>query len=202
MVEKLRIVARPLVACAFALTTLPGAMAHAQDTPADEDEPARQLSATGEALAQAATTGETDTANANDGELGAAAEADASIGSRQVYTPADFAAFSPRSALDMIEQLPGFTIDGGLNFGNRGLGQAAGNVLLNGVRIATKSGSITDELARIPATSRASVWFASPARSIQARGSSVTASRATSGLSGSVRRSPPTRCHASGAPAA
>ena len=49
--------------------------------------------------------------------------------------------------------LPGFTIDGGLNFGNRGLGQAAGNVLLNGMRIATKSGSITDELARIPATS-------------------------------------------------
>ena len=84
----------------------------------------------------------------------------------RVFFPDDFAAFAPRTALDMVQQIPGFTIDGG-RFGggggggggnnagnsNRGLGQANGNVLLNGVRIVTKSGSITDELARIPADS-------------------------------------------------
>ena len=37
---------------------------------------------------------------------------------------------------------------------------------------------------------------------IQAAGSAVTASSATSGLTGSVRRRPPTMCHSSGAPAA
>jgi hypothetical protein len=68
---------------------------------------------------------------------------------KQVYTPADFAAFSPRSALDMVQQLPGFTIQVVLTA--RGLGQADGNVLLNGERIVTKSGSISDELARIAA---------------------------------------------------
>ncbi|MEO5706530.1 MAG: TonB-dependent receptor plug domain-containing protein [Alteraurantiacibacter sp.] len=84
----------------------------------------------------------------------------------RVYLPADFAAFNPRSALDMVLQMPGFTIEGTGNGGGgggggggnnnnnnaRGLGQANGNVLLNGVRIVTKSGSITDELARIPAS--------------------------------------------------
>ncbi|TIX51282.1 TonB-dependent receptor plug domain-containing protein [Alteraurantiacibacter aquimixticola] len=71
-----------------------------------------------------------------------------------VYYPADFAAYSPRSALDMVEQLPGFNIDTGGGGGqNRGLGQANTNVLLNGERIVVKSGSITDELARIGADS-------------------------------------------------
>lgn len=78
----------------------------------------------------------------------------------RVYLPADFAAFNPRSALDMVQQMPGFSIEGagfpgggggGGGGGGRGLGQANGNVLLNGVRIVTKSGSITDELARIAA---------------------------------------------------
>jgi hypothetical protein len=69
-----------------------------------------------------------------------------------VYSPADFAQFAPRSALDMVQQIPGFNIDGINTFNQaRGLGQAAGNVLLNGERIVTKAGSITDELARIPA---------------------------------------------------
>ena len=29
---------------------------------------------------------------------------------REVYTPADFARFAPRNALDMLRQVPGFTI--------------------------------------------------------------------------------------------
>ncbi len=72
----------------------------------------------------------------------------------RVYYPADFASFSPRTALDMVQQIPGFNIEGGgggRGNQNRGLGQARGNVLLNGERIVIKAGSITDELARIGA---------------------------------------------------
>ncbi|GAA4026223.1 hypothetical protein GCM10022281_01000 [Sphingomonas rosea] len=68
-----------------------------------------------------------------------------------VYTPADFARFAPRTALDMLNQLPGFTIrseDGG-----RGLGQATENVLINGQRVANKSGGAIDELQRTNAAS-------------------------------------------------
>ena len=96
----------------------------------------------------------------------AAAEAFPLNEAPRVFNPDDFAAFSPRTALDMVRQIPGFSIDGGFGGGggggggggnnannNRGLGQANGNVLLNGVRIVTKSGSINDELARIPADS-------------------------------------------------
>ncbi|HSG35677.1 MAG TPA: TonB-dependent receptor [Sphingomonadaceae bacterium] len=69
-----------------------------------------------------------------------------------IYEPAFFIPYAPRSALDMVGQLPGFTIDSGGGFNQaRGLGQASGNVLLNGERIVTKSGSIADDLARIPA---------------------------------------------------
>ncbi len=69
-----------------------------------------------------------------------------------VYRPADFAQFAPRTALDMLNQIPGFNIEStGFQGQARGLGQANGNVLLNGERIVTKSGSIADDLARIPA---------------------------------------------------
>lgn len=77
-----------------------------------------------------------------------AAEAGAS--GREVYTPADFARFAPRNALDMIRQVPGFTIvtsDQG-----RGLGQASDNVLIDGERHTSKSDSLVDTLARIVAS--------------------------------------------------
>ena len=77
-------------------------------------------------------------------------------GDRLVYTPAYFARFSPRSALDMLNQLPGFAVDrNGPGAGAqqaRGLGQASGNILLNGQRIASKSESVADQVARIAAT--------------------------------------------------
>ena len=67
---------------------------------------------------------------------------DAPAEQRQVYIPADFVQFSPRSALDMVQQLPGFSIESGGGFNQaRGLGQASGNVLLNGARIVTKGGT-------------------------------------------------------------
>jgi hypothetical protein len=66
----------------------------------------------------------------------------------EVYMPEDFARFAPRNALDMLNQVPGFTIvsqDQG-----RGLGQANDNVLINGDRIASKSDGVFDSLRRIP----------------------------------------------------
>lgn len=77
-------------------------------------------------------------------------------GDRLVYTPLYFARFSPRTALDMLNQLPGFAVEqnrggGGGGQAARGLGQASGNILLNGQRIASKSDSVADQVARISA---------------------------------------------------
>src|SRR5690606_35599080 len=69
--------------------------------------------------------------------------------SREVYVPADFARFAPKNALDMMNQVPGFSIveqDQG-----RGLGQANSNVLINSQRVASNSETIFDILRRITA---------------------------------------------------
>lgn len=70
---------------------------------------------------------------------------------RQSYSPSDFARFSPTSALDMLENVPGFQIR--TDDERRGLGQANENVLVNGQRLASKSDTLFDQLARIPAAS-------------------------------------------------
>ena len=67
----------------------------------------------------------------------------------QIYTPADFARYSPRNALDMLRQTPGFTLREASQ--ERGLGQATGNVLINGQRVSGKSSDLATELGRIPA---------------------------------------------------
>ncbi len=54
------------------------------------------------------------------------------------YLPAEFARFAPRNALQMLQQVPGFTIRE--NNADRGLGQATANVLVNGKRVSTKNG--------------------------------------------------------------
>ena len=73
-------------------------------------------------------------------------------GSGQVFQPEFFVRFAPRNALDMLDRVPGFTIQGGNNGGgSRGLGQANENVLVNGARLSGKSDSARDQLARIPA---------------------------------------------------
>lgn len=69
---------------------------------------------------------------------------------KRVFTPADFARFAPRTAFDMLSQVPGFTIRGEEG-GARGLGQASGNVLLNGERLSGKSASPVNALQAIPA---------------------------------------------------
>ena len=68
------------------------------------------------------------------------------------FQPAYFERFAPRSALDMIEQIPGFQLQGGGGGGSRGLGQASQNVLVNGERLSSKSDSAQDQLRRIPAS--------------------------------------------------
>ena len=69
-----------------------------------------------------------------------------------IYEPAFFAAFAPRTALDMVRQVPGFSLDSG-NSDVRGLGGSAGNVVFNGARPSTKSERIDTLLDRIPAAS-------------------------------------------------
>ena len=74
----------------------------------------------------------------------------APAGSKRVFTPADFTRFAPRTALDMLNQVPGFSIRGE-DTSSRGLGQASGNVLLNGKRISGKSTDPVTALQAIPA---------------------------------------------------
>jgi hypothetical protein len=71
-------------------------------------------------------------------------------GQATVYPPEFFARYAPRNALDMVAQIPGFAINEG-DQDQRGLGQASGNVLVNGERLASKSDSLRDQLSRISA---------------------------------------------------
>lgn len=67
----------------------------------------------------------------------------------RTYTAADFTQFAPRTALDMLNRVPGFSIkEEDLE---RGLGQATGNVVINGQRLSGKSNDVVTELNRIPA---------------------------------------------------
>lgn len=78
----------------------------------------------------------------------AAQESTSAAGTRS-FTPADFTRFAPKTALDMLRQVPGFVIREALQ--ERGLGQATGNVLINGQRVSGKSNDVITELGRIPA---------------------------------------------------
>src|SRR4051812_27470167 len=70
---------------------------------------------------------------------------------KRIYAPADFARFAPKTAYDMLAQVPSFTIHSA-DTSERGLGQASENVIINGERIANKSGGAADQLKKIPAT--------------------------------------------------
>jgi hypothetical protein len=70
---------------------------------------------------------------------------------KRVYTAADFARFAPKTAYDMLVQVPSFTIRSAST--ERGLGQASENVLINGQRIANKTGGAIDQLQRTSAVS-------------------------------------------------
>ena len=93
-------------------------------------------------------------------------------GVQRSYTPADFATFAPKTAYDMLVQVPSFVIISASS--ERGLGQASENVLINGQRIANKSGGAIEELQRTSAANVERVDIAD------------AASLGISGLSGAV----------------
>jgi outer membrane receptor for ferrienterochelin and colicins len=72
----------------------------------------------------------------------------ASDGTR-AFTPDYFVRYAPRTALDMLEQVPGFVIREAVQ--ERGLGQATGNVLVNGQRLSGKSNDVLTQLGQVPA---------------------------------------------------
>ena len=124
-----------------------------------------------------------------------AAEAPTVQGGR-TYTPADFARFAPRNALDMLNQVPGFAIVAA-DTERRGLGQATGNVLINGERSSDKSTDVFAELRRISAADVVRIEIVDGA-TLNVPGLSgqvaniVTASR---GLSGNFVWRPQQRAH-------
>ncbi|HEY6048340.1 MAG TPA: outer membrane beta-barrel protein [Sphingomicrobium sp.] len=74
------------------------------------------------------------------------------------YDAAFFAKYAPRTAYDIVQRIPGFTLDlgannGGINGGAdiRGFAGVAGNVVINGQRPSAKSETLDAYLSRIPA---------------------------------------------------
>ena len=65
------------------------------------------------------------------------------------YLPAFFARYQPITALDMVQQVPGFQLDDGTS--DRGFIAAVGNILINDVYPSAKQDSPSAILARIPA---------------------------------------------------
>jgi outer membrane receptor protein involved in Fe transport len=65
------------------------------------------------------------------------------------YAPDFFTSTRPTTAFDMILRLPGFSFDSGAQV--RGFADAAGNVLIDGERSASKQDDLGSALSRIPA---------------------------------------------------
>jgi len=65
------------------------------------------------------------------------------------YAPDFFTSTRPTTAFDMILRLPGFSFDSGSQV--RGFADAAGNVLIDGERPASKQDDLGNALSRIPA---------------------------------------------------
>ncbi len=69
---------------------------------------------------------------------------------QESYDVSYFAQFQPNTASDMVDQIPGFTLQGG-GGGERGFGQASLNILINGLRPSSKTSGADEILGRIPA---------------------------------------------------
>src|SRR3954471_2553058 len=70
-----------------------------------------------------------------------------------VYPPSFFADARPATALDMLNRLPGFSLDTGTGSSVRGFAGTAGNALVDGARPTAKNDDLGAILQRIPATS-------------------------------------------------
>lgn len=79
---------------------------------------------------------------------GPASQTVTTTGESAIYTAKDFERFAPRTAYDMLQRVPGFSIRESEEL--RGLGQATGNVLFNGERPSNKSDTLMTQLSRIP----------------------------------------------------
>jgi hypothetical protein len=73
------------------------------------------------------------------------------VGGRTAYPVAFFADSQASNAYEILQRVPGFTLDEG-DSGVRGFAGAGGNVLIDGERPASKSVSLEDLLRRIPVT--------------------------------------------------
>lgn len=65
-----------------------------------------------------------------------------------LYAPAFFTNFAPSTALDMVQRVPGFSLDNG-DQDRRGLGDSFGNLLINGERPSNKTITLQTVLQRI-----------------------------------------------------
>jgi hypothetical protein len=100
--------------------------------------------------------------------IGLPAFAQTASGNQRVSTPARdsrttvyeanfFAQYAPRTAYDLVQRIPGFTLDLGNSAAAsgvdvRGFAGTAGNIVINGARPSTKSETLDIVLNRIPAT--------------------------------------------------
>ncbi|MBL8530485.1 MAG: TonB-dependent receptor [Hyphomonadaceae bacterium] len=69
---------------------------------------------------------------------------------RVAYDAGFFSRFNPQTALDMVRQTPGFSLDGGDD--RRGFSGAVGNLLIDGLRPTAKNQSLDTILSQIPAS--------------------------------------------------
>lgn len=126
---------------------------------------------------------------------GFAAEAAKPAGAATTYTPEDFAQFAPRTALDMLRQTPGFVIREESE--ERGLGEASGNVLINGKRLSAKSDDVLSQLSRVPAKNVVRIEIVDGA-SLDVPGlygQVANVITKTTGISGQFKWQPETRVH-------
>lgn len=84
-------------------------------------------------------------------QVGEAPAAPAETSRATSYPASFFAPYGPSSALDIIQQVPGFQLDQG-NTNIRGFAGAAGNIVFNGERPSSKSESLSTILSQIPAS--------------------------------------------------
>lgn len=92
------------------------------------------------------------------------------------YPSGFFDRYQPITALDMVNQVPGFQLDSSNNnfIEVRGFSESAGNVLIDDRRPSTKSDSLDNILSRIPASSVEKIeLIRSQVRNIDMRGQSV-----------------------------
>ena len=81
----------------------------------------------------------------------AAATSSTGTDGRDIYEAAYFTQYAPSTALDIVQRIPGFSLDSG-DADVRGFGGAAGNLVIDGARPSAKSDSLQTILSRIPAS--------------------------------------------------